>query len=249
MNVIYEPKGRAREYSSLACNLYSGCTHGCKYCYAPACMRTTSEKWHQVAIPRKNIIARFEKDAIKLAGDRRPILFCFLTDPYQPIEWKERLTRQALEIVHHQGLKSQILTKGSFDIISEDLDLMAKAGTELGLTVTFLDDAIRKRWEPFASPIQDRLRTLKAASGKGIFTWVSLEPVIDPDQALNLIREASPYVQFWKIGKLNHMKSEEAKVDWAKFLSEVEALLKFLGSKYYIKNDLKAFETVDPKTY
>ena len=34
MNVIYEPKGRAREYSELACNLYRGCTHGCRYCYA-----------------------------------------------------------------------------------------------------------------------------------------------------------------------------------------------------------------------
>jgi DNA repair photolyase len=188
MNVIYEPKGRAREYSALACNLYSGCTHGCTYCYAPGCMRKTKEAWHGSASPRKNVIVQFEKDARELAGDSRPILFCFLTDPYQPAERKERLTRKALELVQRYGLKSQILTKGFHDIIAEDLDLMKTAGTELGLTISFVDDAKRKTWEPFASSIEDRLKTLKAAHGKGIFTWISLEPVIDPEQALLLNR-------------------------------------------------------------
>lgn len=241
MNVIYEPKGRAREYSSLACNLYSGCTHGCKYCYAPACMRTTREKWHSGANPRKDIIKQFEKDASRLVGDPRPILFCFLTDPYQPLERKERLTRQALEIVNRYGLHSQILTKGFADIISEDLELIKAAGTELGLTISFVDDAKRKTWEPFASSISDRLKTLQNASEMGVFTWVSLEPVIDPEQALELIEKAHSYVQFWKIGKLNHMKDEEAKVDWAKFLHNVEALLKSLNAKYYIKKDLNLY--------
>ena len=39
MGYIYEPKGRAREYGELALNLYSGCRHGCKYCYVPAVLR------------------------------------------------------------------------------------------------------------------------------------------------------------------------------------------------------------------
>ena len=65
MDVVYKPRGRAREYSELACNLYRGCTHGCRYCYAPASMRTclraphrqaTGEKWHAQAEPRKDIL-------------------------------------------------------------------------------------------------------------------------------------------------------------------------------------------------
>jgi DNA repair photolyase len=97
MNVIYEPKGRAREYSELACNLYHGCTHGCLYCYAPVCMRTTGEDWHSKAEPRAHVLAKLEKDAAALSGDSRKILFCFLSDPYQPIERRERLTRQAYQ--------------------------------------------------------------------------------------------------------------------------------------------------------
>lgn len=47
MNVVYEPRGRAREYSELAYNLYRGCTHGCRYCYAPACMRACLHATHR----------------------------------------------------------------------------------------------------------------------------------------------------------------------------------------------------------
>lgn len=241
MNVVYEPRGRAREYSELACNLYIGCTHGCRYCYAPACMRTTGEKWHANAEPRKDILRLLEKDARRLQGDSRSILFCFLSDPYQPLERNERLTRQALEIVAKHRLNNQVLTKGCADLILEDLGLMKTARTQLGITLCFVDDTMRKEWEPNASTVEDRLTVLKTAHKAGIFTWVSLEPVIDPDQALAVIRMAHPYVNFWKVGKLNHMKEYERTVDWGKFLLDVETLLTKFEAKYYIKNDLRSF--------
>lgn len=241
MKVVYEPGGRAKEYSELACNLYRGCTHGCLYCYAPACMRVTKEKWHSTAEARPNILRFFEKDAKTLAGDPRRILFCFSNDPYQPLERSERLTRQALEIVTRYGLKNQVLTKGCADLISEDLPLMKKAGTQLGVTLCFSDDVTRKYWEPNASTIDDRIAILKEAHKSGIFTWVSLEPVVDPAQALEVIQKAHKYVKFWKVGKLNHMKTIESTVNWTKFLYEVNQILTKLGAAYYIKNDLRSF--------
>jgi len=241
MNVIYEPKGRAREYSALACNLYLGCTHGCRYCYAPACMRTTNKKWHAETRPRAKVLELLEKDARNIRGDQRRILFCFLSDPYQPLEREKRLTREALGIIYANGLKSQILTKGCAELIQSDMDLMKRADTHLGITLSFIDDAKRKEWEPNASSVNDRLEILKRAHKAGIYTWVSLEPVIDPEQAINVISKAHKYVRFWKIGKLNHMKKYEQSVDWRKFLCDAEALLKSYGANYYIKNDLRAF--------
>ena len=241
MNVVYEPRGRAREYSELACNLYRGCTHGCRYCYAPACMRTTGEKWHAKAEPRKDILRLLEKDAQRLQGDPRSILFCFLSDPYQPLERTERLTRQALEIMAKHRLNNQVLTKGCADLILEDMGLMKTARTQLGITLCFADDDARRDWEPNASTVDDRLNVLKTAHKAGIFTWVSLEPVINPNHALAVIRMAHPYVNFWKVGKLNHMKEYERTVDWGKFLFDVEKLLTKLGARYYIKNDLQSF--------
>lgn len=239
MYVVYEPKGRAREYSELACNLYMGCPHGCKYCFAPGCMRKTAEAWHSQTVPRKNVIELFRKDAHVLRGDKRKILFSFLSDPYQPLEKQMRLTRQALEIVAENRLKSQILSKGSCELISRDLPLMKTAGTELGITLSFIDDSKRRKWEPGAAAVEDRIQTLQAAHEMGIFTWVSLEPVIDPEQALKVISVLHPYVNFWKVGKLNHMKDVEEKVDWKKFGEDVIQILDDCGADYYIKNDLK----------
>ena len=240
MPVIYEPKGRALEYSSLACNLYLGCTHSCKYCFAPACMRKKPEQWHGTANPRSGVIQSFEKEAAKLskAGEKRPILFCFLSDPYQPEEKTQHLTHQALVIVAQYGLKSKILTKGHSDLIEPDLPLMKQADTELGITLSFSNDISRKEWEPFASSIEERIETLKRAHSMGIKTWVSMEPVIIPEEALELLEKLGPFVDHWKIGKLNHFPEIEKQVDWISFREKAKTILNAQKADYYLKKSL-----------
>ena len=239
MYVIYEPRGRAKEYAPLACNLYMGCTHGCSYCYAPACMHRTSQSWHDHAVPRKNVLALFEKDAKAISGDSRRVLFCFLSDPYQPLERTQRLTRMGIKIAHRHNVKIDILTKGDTALIAEDLPLMKMADVHLGITLSFVDDDSRREWEPHASSVEDRFAILKRAHDAGIYTWVSMEPVIRPDEALEVIRRAHADVDYWKVGKLNHNKAVESTVDWPRFREEAEALLGSLGAEYYIKDDLR----------
>lgn len=53
------------------------------------------------------------------------------------------------------------------------------------------------------------------------------------------IRSAHDYVDFWKVGKLNHNKEVEARVDWPKFRDDAIMLLESFGSEYYIKEDLR----------
>ena len=245
MNVIYEPKGRAREYSPLACNLYLGCTHGCKYCYAPACMHRKPAEWHESARARgENVSKLFEKDCAILARTRmddetRRVLFCFLSDPYQPLEHDLHLTRQGISIAAKHGIKIDILTKGDKSLIEQDLPLMLESQTHLGITLSFSKDATRREWEPMASTVQSRLRILRKAHDMGIYTWVSMEPVIVPQEALEVIRKAHNYVDFWKIGKLNHYKEIEQTIDWPKFRADAVELLESFGNKYYIKEDLR----------
>lgn len=52
MKVVYEPKGRAKEYADLAFNTYLSCPHGCRYCYAPSAMHKTRECFHSKATTR-----------------------------------------------------------------------------------------------------------------------------------------------------------------------------------------------------
>lgn len=242
MRVIYEPKGRAKEYSPLACNLYMGCTHGCKYCYAPACMHKKPEEWHRAARARaEDVLAKFEKDVVDMerAHDDRRVLFCFLSDPYQPLEKELHLTRRGIEIAAAHDVQVDILTKGDTKLIAKDLPLMARAGVHLGITLSFSKDASRREWEPFASSVRSRFNILRQAHDLGVYTWVSMEPVIIPQEALEVIEKAHEFVDFWKVGKLNHDKAVEQSVDWVKFRGDVVNLLDQYDCAYYIKDDLR----------
>ena len=116
---------------------------------------------------------------------------------------------------------------------------MLESQTHLGITLSFINDTSRREWEPMASTVQSRLNILRKAHEMGIYTWVSMEPVIIPQEALEVIRQAHDYVDFWKVGKLNHNKEVERSIDWPKFRDDAIALLESFGSEYYIKEDLR----------
>ena len=122
MSIIYEPTGKAREYSDLAANFYRGCSRGCTYCYAPAILRLKRPDFLKATL-RKGVIASFEKDAKKFEGDKRNILFSFTSDCYQPLEEKMKVTRQALYSAVRHNLTITILTKGGW-LATRDFDLL-----------------------------------------------------------------------------------------------------------------------------
>ena len=238
-DVIYEPKGKAGEYSPLALNIYKGCTHGCRYCYCPEFCRMQRDVFHAGANPKKDIIKKIRRDAAKARGDDRAILLSFMGDPYQREEVNLKLTRQAIEILIENELSFTVLTKGGRRA-ARDFDLLSSHGRKAGFgsTIVFTSQEDADHWEPGAASLADRVEAIRDASLSGIPTWVSLEPVIDPRQALDVIRDLHSAVDHWKVGKVNHMPSIEHKVNWIRFREEVKELLNSLGADYYLKNSL-----------
>lgn len=235
MPVIYEPQGRAKEYSELACNLYSGCLHKCKYCYCPSILRKSLDEWASYPKPRTRILKQLEKDAQKRVGETKELLFCFMSDPYMDEE-SAFITRQALLICEIYKFKNvQILTKAGFRAI-KDFDIIKRNNWKFGSTIIFRDDKLRAEWEPNAPSIESRYEAIKKAFNDNVFNWVSIEPVIDPEQALNVIKDLKGYVNKWKIGKLNHFKEIENKIDWKKFYYDAKMLL--TNEDVYWKKDL-----------
>lgn len=240
--IIYESRGKAREYCELAANLYRGCSHCCAYCYAPATLRISHTEFCQPST-RNDVIKKFRRDAeiLQKNGEKRPILLSFTTDPYQPIDVSEKLTREAIKILHNCGLKVSILTKGGkrsvrdFDLLSSKPEL-----SEYGVTLVFTNQVDQKNIERKASPTLDRIAALKKAHDLGILTYVSLEPVWDPNQSLELIDLTYKYVDLYKVGKLNH-NPQGQNVDWAKFKGDLIEKLESYGNKYYIKKSLQKY--------
>ena len=242
MPVIYEPRGKALEYSPLACNLYRGCSHGCVYCFAPSATYTDRAFFHSASFisPRKGIVDQIEKEAGGMQGDPRQVLFCFTTDPYQSIERNFKLTRWALMTMVKNRLVPQILTKAGAWAVERDMDLLQKARGIWASTLTTDDPEESIRWEPGAASPADRIESLRIAKAGGLSTWVSFEPVFNPSAVLRLIDQTHEFVDLYKVGKLNyHPVSKE--IDWSRFLSDVTARLDRYGSARYIKKDLAAY--------
>jgi DNA repair photolyase len=241
MSIIYEPRGKAREYSDLAVNLYTGCSHACRYCYCPAILRKTIDAWAFNPQPRKGILRDLERDAKKLRGDPREILLSFMSDPYHS-DGAARLTREALQVLERYDLRVQVLTKGGRRS-TRDFDILLRNSWKYGTTIIFQSEALRAEWEPGAPPIAERIEAVRQAHAMGIFTWVSVEPVVDPTEALKVVETLRGEVDLWKIGKLNHDREREAGIDWHRFLVDVEAALD--GHRYLIKKDLERFRQAE----
>lgn len=231
--VIYKPKGAAAEYSHLAINLYHGCKFACRYCYAPAIARKQLAEWSANPYPKKDILAKIEKDAKKLAGDPRSILLCFTSDPYQNKE-AAKLTRETLLILEEYRLTATVLTKGGI-AAERDFDILKRNGWEFGTSISCITNQTKMQYEPHAAGVGSRVSAVRNAHVQGIKTWVSMEPVWNTVEALRLIESLNKSVDFWKIGKMNHRKMD---IDWVKFREDAIALLDKLGAKYYIKKEL-----------
>lgn len=239
--IIYEPTGKAREYSELAANFFTGCLHACKYCYCPAIMRKSLEEWSKNPHPRTNVLKYFENECKKATDEmkNKELLFSFMSDCYQNEE-AAIITRQALLLAEKYNFKQvNILTKAGFMAVN-DFDIFKRNKLwKFGSTIIMRSETLREKWEPFAPSIQSRYEAVKLAKKEGIFTWVSIEPVVDPKEALNVINDLYDYVDYWKIGKLNHMKEVEKNIDWKSFYYDVIKALS--EKKYLIKKDLLAF--------
>lgn len=241
MGIVYKTKGGAAEYAPLAFNMYRGCTFGCRYCYGPATLRKMPVAFNAGADPKENAIGRLQKDVGKLDGTRE-VLLSFIGDPYQPEEAENRLTRQALKVLMAANIPCTVLTKAG-RLAERDLDLLASYPlARLGVSLAWCcDDGNREYWEPGAATVEARKDLLVKAWMNGVKTWVSMEPVIIPAHALELIREMHSIVDFWHIGKLNHFPRVEKYIDWQRFRLEAQGLLEDVGAAYRFKESMKEY--------
>lgn len=236
-SVIYETKGRAREFNELAINLFTGCGHKCIYCYGAEVTHQHKLMWENE--PRTRVtpgeIQVSAADQVK-KGDMRRVLLCFVTDPYQPEEAKTRLTRSTIEILHMYGLGVIILTKGGKRSM-RDFDMLKPGVDAYATTLTLTTEEKSNLWEPGAAPPAERIAALQEAHSRGIETWVSFEPVIYPQETFKLLELTHTFVDHYKVGTMNYHPQGKS-TDWKAFGFAMKRVMDAMGVKYYFKNDL-----------
>lgn len=159
---------------AYALNPYRGCSIGCVYCYAPSVLRE-ERPWGRFVDVKRNIPAVLAKELKRKA--RGVVGLGTVTDGYQPLEGRYRLTRYCLEQLVRYDFPVSVQTKSS--LVLKDLDLLQRlSDAEVGVTITTLDEAQRRRFEPFGSPSERRIAALRGLNAAGLRTWAFIGPIL-----------------------------------------------------------------------
>jgi DNA repair photolyase len=180
-------------------NPYKGCEHGCIYCYARPShaymglspgLDFESRLFFKPEGPRlleQELAARkYVCKRIHIGGN---------TDPYQPVERTQRITRGLLEVLHRFNQPFSIITKSN--LITRDVDILGPMGRDrlasAFVSITTLDRDLARTMEPRAATPARRLDAVKRLADAGVPVGVGFAPVIPGlnDHELEAVLEAA----------------------------------------------------------
>ena len=179
-------------------NPYVGCAHGCKYCYARFMKRFTghTEPWGSFVDIKINAPDLIPKDTNKYRG--KSITISSVTDPYQPIEDKYKLTRKILERLIPLQPHLDLITKS--DLVVRDIDLF-KQFKNCMITLSFsnIDEKLRKQMEFLSSTVEQKINALKELHNAKIPTTLFISPIFPQiTDWEKIINQTKSYVdEYW----------------------------------------------------
>ena len=168
---------------TFSLNPYVGCQFSCSYCYVRKMPVSIfrKNKWGSWVDVKRNASEQYKKE-IKRARKKYKKITIFMsssTDPYQPIEVKERITRKLLEAMIEMPPDFLFLQTRS-PLVTRDIDLLKKLGNKVMVSMTIETDRedIRKVFSPSAPPIPARLKGLEKLADENIPIQVAIAPVL-----------------------------------------------------------------------
>ena len=165
-------------------NPYRGCEHGCVYCYARPTHANMGLSpgldFETRLFAKPNAAALLEAELAAPRYEPKVIAIGTNTDPYQPIERTEKITRQVLEVLARADHPVAIVTKSA--LVVRDLDILApmaaKGLVKVALSVTTLDADLARKMEPRASAPERRLAAIEQLAAAGVPVGVMVAPIV-----------------------------------------------------------------------
>jgi DNA repair photolyase len=167
---------------SHSLNPYTGCTFGCSYCYVRQ-MPVSSfrhSQWGTWVDIKQEAAGVFQRE-LRRAKSKGPVTLFMSssTDPYQPIEHKEQITRSLLEVMVSDP-PDFLFVQTRSPLVRRDIDLLLRLGDKVRVSMTVETDRedIRKHFSPKAPPISARLNTLQLLAEVGVPTQATIAPML-----------------------------------------------------------------------
>ena len=244
---IYYTKGAAREYGRIGCNFYTGCPHGCTYCYLK---RGAPSKQLGGNVAQLKKCFKDEADAARILRkeldkhleqcQRYGIFLSFTTDPL--ILNTRELTGIAITEALVRDIPVWILTKDSSFIYDKEfmeyidiINPIYRDRIHFGFTLTGRDDM-----EPHASTNLDRLYAMRwMKESKGFSTFASIEPVIDWKHAQMMVECSLEYCEHYKIGLRSGVKKDYYNVlESGLYIDDMTRMISEAGKTVYLKESV-----------
>lgn len=233
---IYQPAGKAKEYSNWACNIFTGCSNDCRYCYCKRGVLSKvagqTEVRFKKGLDENNWYATFLKEVTEHADEIRRdggLFFSFTTDPCLP----ETLAYTVMCVRYAAKLKipCRILTKrvdwipgyyynGNVIAFEHLKDPKVKPYVSIGISFSGYPEV-----EPNASSEEERIQALAELNAAGFKTFVSFEPILYLASVYTLTCTLLPYVDEF----------------WYRLLSGNACKTAMYNDKTELKNNLQAF--------
>ncbi|MFH0969790.1 MAG: radical SAM protein [Patescibacteria group bacterium] len=216
------------EYADYGLNHAEGCSHGCTYpCYAMMMKKrcgiiNSYKEWRTPKIV-ENTLELLDKEIPKYKHDIKYVYMCFATDPFM---YKQEeiidLSLKVIKRLNQDKIKSVCISKG---VYSKQLAKKEIYGSEneYGSTIVSLSEGFKRKHEPFAAPVKERIKALKFLHNNGLKTWVSMEPYPTANfvrQDIEKILKEISFVDKIVFGKWNYNSIVSYFKDNKKFYNE-----------------------------
>jgi len=238
---IYNPSGKAGEYSYWACNFYVGCSNGCEYCYCKKGILSGAMGGDKAVLKKCFMNEEYALQVFwQEISNNLPelqehgLFFSFTTDPLL-IETME-LTWEAVYLCFKFKIPVKILTKSTAWINDSNYNPFlfwpeCRQYISIGFTLTGHDEL-----EPGASSNYERMIAMKKLHDLGFKTWASIEPIIDFKSSFEMIQDTNGFCDLYKIGLKSGSKVNKSEL--VAFINGVLKQTEFYGAKVYFKDSL-----------
>lgn len=161
-------------------NIYRGCQHGCRYCYAMYSHQYIGGGFFKDIYVKENVVEQLEKELSSESWKREIINIGGVTDSYQPAEAHYQLMPQILKLLIKYRTPAIISTKSR--LILRDYDLIDELSgityVNVAATITTMDEEVRRKIEPYGSASLERFEVLREFRKTNASTGLHVMPII-----------------------------------------------------------------------
>lgn len=165
-------------------NPYRGCYHQCVFCFARRTHWFLDEdgvnRWGSRIFVKVNAPAVLRSELSKRSWKHETVAIGTVTDPYQPLEGRYRITREILRALYDYDTPAGLITRSP--LVIRDIDVLralaGSAGVSVSISIATLDPRIAKEIEPTVAPPAKRLLAVEKLASAGIRVNVALAPIL-----------------------------------------------------------------------